>query len=206
MADYESDQDLQAFKNWWKENGRAVILGAVIGLGSIGGWRGYSWYHERHLEAASDLYVSASAALENEDWQALPLIAAEVRADYAGTPYAALVQLALARAQVELGDLEAAQTALEWASEHAVEAEVQYIARLRLARVHLEQEAVEQAQKLLDEPFPAGFAALVAELRGDAFLAQGETRQAREAYEQALRDLTDSQARTKLEMKLADLQ
>ncbi|PAR85254.1 YfgM family protein, partial [Vibrio cholerae] len=35
------EQQVEAIKDWWKENGKAVIFGAVIGLGGLFGWRYY---------------------------------------------------------------------------------------------------------------------------------------------------------------------
>ncbi|MGU3844696.1 YfgM family protein, partial [Vibrio diabolicus] len=35
------EQQVEAIKDWWKENGKAVIIGAVVGLGGLFGWRYY---------------------------------------------------------------------------------------------------------------------------------------------------------------------
>ena len=38
MNDYATEeQQVEAIKSWWQENGKAVVLGAVIGLGGLWG-------------------------------------------------------------------------------------------------------------------------------------------------------------------------
>jgi len=47
MEIYNNDeQQAEAIKNWIKENGRAVLLGAAIGLVGMFGWRYYNEYHQ----------------------------------------------------------------------------------------------------------------------------------------------------------------
>ena len=42
MELYDSEeQQVEAIKDWWKENGKAVVLGVVVGLGGLFGWRYY---------------------------------------------------------------------------------------------------------------------------------------------------------------------
>ncbi len=49
MNFYDSEeQQVEAIKDWWKENGKAVIFGAVIGLGGLFGWR---YYQDSVVEA-----------------------------------------------------------------------------------------------------------------------------------------------------------
>ena len=58
MADYETEeQQVEALKEWWKENGIAVVSGAILGIAALGGWRGWSWYQEKQANEASDLYT-----------------------------------------------------------------------------------------------------------------------------------------------------
>ena len=37
----EEEEQIEAIRNWWKENGRSVIAGAVLGLAAIFGWQGW---------------------------------------------------------------------------------------------------------------------------------------------------------------------
>ncbi|MGL5653635.1 MAG: YfgM family protein, partial [Vibrio sp.] len=57
------EQQVEAIKDWWKENGKAVMFGAVIGLGGLFGWRYYQDTVVAAQEAASHSYSQAVDAL-----------------------------------------------------------------------------------------------------------------------------------------------
>lgn len=64
MELYDSEeQQVEAIKDWWKENGKAVIFGAVIGLGGLFGWRYYQDSVVEAREAASESYTSVISTL-----------------------------------------------------------------------------------------------------------------------------------------------
>ena len=58
------EQQVEAIKDWWKENGKAVALGAVVGLGGIFGWRYYQDMQVSAQDAASQAYTSALTTLQ----------------------------------------------------------------------------------------------------------------------------------------------
>ena len=65
MELYDSEeQQVEAIKDWWKENGKAVIFGAVIGLGGLFGWRYYQDSVVEAREAASESYTTVISALD----------------------------------------------------------------------------------------------------------------------------------------------
>ncbi len=60
MELYDSEeQQVEAIKDWWKENGKAVVLGVVVGLGGLFGWRYYQDSVVQAQEAASEQYSKA---------------------------------------------------------------------------------------------------------------------------------------------------
>ena len=50
------EQKIEALKKWWKDNGKMVVAGLVIGGALIAGWRIYQDYRIKHSEKASALY------------------------------------------------------------------------------------------------------------------------------------------------------
>ena len=66
------------------------------------------------------------------------------------------------------------------------DAELQQIARLRLARVLIDQGKSDEAIKTLAERMPAAFAVRYHEVRGDAFLAKKDVPGALTEYQAAL--------------------
>lgn len=205
MTDFETeDQQLEDLKKWWQENGRAVIVGVLIGLAALFGWRGWSSYQQQHAEAASSLYENTFESLGAKRYDEVKTAGQQLLDDYGNTPYADMAALAMARAAVDSKDYAAAETHLQWAKSHAHQLDITYIASLRLVQVLLEQAKYADAEALLNESYPESYAAQVAELRGDAYVLQGEQDKARAAYEAAL-TTAESAARQNLEMKLNDL-
>jgi predicted negative regulator of RcsB-dependent stress response len=83
--------------------------------------------------------------------------------------------------------------------------ELRHIARLRLARLLIDQGKPDDALKTLADE-PGAFAARYHEVRGDAFFAKKDLKQAQSEYQAALeKDQAGSVDSTLLTLKLADL-
>ena len=201
MDVYETEeQQVEAIKSWWKENGKAVVLGAVIGLGGLYGWRFYQGEIQAGKEQASDAYTQAMTALESGNDAAV----ADVKAFIAGhesSQYSVLASLQLAKVQVQKGELDAAAEQLNWAIAKTSDEAILPLAQTRLARIYAEQQKFEQAMTELDKVTAESWKAKVEELRGDILLQQGDSAAAREAYVQA-QQLGTSPV---VQMKLDDL-
>ena len=180
MADYETEeQQVEALKEWWKQNGTAVITGAVLGIAALSGWRGWDWYQEKQAMQASDMYADVQNALIQNDTEALHNQAETLRSSFKSTPYAVLATLHEAKVQSEKGDLNAAAKSLRWAIDNSSQDSVQDIARIRLARVLVADNKLDEAAAMINRNLPKAYASLVNEIRGDIFLAKGETDQAK---------------------------
>lgn len=125
--------------------------------------------------------------------------------EYAGTPYAGMAGLTLARIQHDRGDRAAARSALQWTLANA-KGPALHAARLRLARLQLEAGEVEAARALLGVKDRGGFDAEYQELQGDLLRSQGQPNDARAAYREAIRRTPADAAYLRLlTMKLDDL-
>ncbi len=204
MAEYVSDeQRVEEIKKWWSENWISIIAGVVLGLGGLIGWRAWDNYHENQAKAASVYYDTLLAAATEKDEKTVVEKTAVLTDSYSSTPYTALAALELAKLKAEKGELDEAAQRLVWVTEHGSQGTVRDVARLRLARVLIAQNKIDEALKLLSEGFPISFSSLVEEIRGDALLAKGEVDAAREAYDRAL--LITSEDSDYLRMKRDDL-
>ena len=204
--EYETEeQQVEALKSWWRENGRSVLLGIGIGAAAIIGWQGWTKYQQSQAESASDTYSESLNALATGDATAATAAAATVRDEHGNSMYATLAALAAARAHVENDDLDAAATELRWAVKNSPQAEVATVARIRLARVLAEAGKHEDALKQLPAKPPKEFAALVDEARGDIYVATGDLDAARTAYRAAQQSGQRSGNSSLLEMKLNDI-
>lgn len=194
------EQQVEQIKAWWKENGKAVVLGAVIGLGGLYGWRYYQSEVQAAKEQASDAYTQVINRLESGQADAVADVQAFITA-HESSQYSVLAALQLAKAQVKAGELDAAAQQLSWAIGNTQDEAILPIAQTRLARIYAEQQKFDQALAELDKVTASSWQAKVAELRGDVLLQQGDSVAAREAYVSA-QQLGASPA---LQIKLDDL-
>lgn len=204
---YESEQEqLEALKKWWQENGKFVIAGLVLGAAAVFGWRAWEDHQRARAAEAAGMMEELSQAAEAGEFAAARELGAALVAEYDGTPYAAHAALVLAELAVRDGETAAAREHLQWVLEHAADEVLQLAARLRLAGLLQAAGEHEAALRLLGLARPGAYAPLYAEARGDIHAALGETDKARAAYQEALTALEPGMGdRALLQMKLDNL-
>jgi predicted negative regulator of RcsB-dependent stress response len=186
-VDYETEeQQVEALKEWWAENGRAVMLGIVLGIAIIGAWMWWQSHQENKAIAASDNFYQSIEALQAGDFAKVSELAGAAQDDHDGSLYAAYTSMAAAHAAIEEGDLEAASTHLQWAVDNATLDDVSTIASVRLARVKAALGDATGGLSVLPGSYNDAFKALVEEARGDLHVVAGDPQAARAAYQIAL--------------------
>lgn len=206
MEVYESEQEqIDALKKWWKENGKAVIIGAILGFGSLIGWQQWQANVKAQGESASLEYDVLLADLENSKIQDVKDRGAHILSNFQDTPYAALSAMSLAKVYVEEGDFASAKTYLQVVIDQDGQPQLKQIAQLRLARLLLADGDAAQALTKLKAVKAGGFGAVVNELEGDIHVALGNRDQARVAYQQALDAIETGVDASLLKMKLDDV-
>ena len=199
------EEQVEAIKTWWKENGTSVIVGVVLGIAVIFGVRYWFDYQKAQTQQASALYTQILSSLVNNKEKAESL-ASDMAANYSSTPYASLTALNLAKIKVDGKDYVGAQAYLQWILDNSTDQGFQHVARIRLARLLLETNKLDDAEKLLKGIVAMGFSSEYAELRGDIFRLQGSQIQALENYRLAQGDSQPSSQRHQLlQMKIDDL-
>ena len=183
---FAEDEQTERIHHWWKKNGLAIIVGLVLGIGSVAGYQGWGIYQTRQAEAASDLYQEMLLSLENESLTRVRESADRLISEYGSTPYADAGSLMLARLDVEAGQLEQAGHHLSRVIDRSKDSAMQHIARLRLVTLALDQGDLEWAEQLLTDQPTAGFESRYDELRGDIFAIRKDLNGARNAYQRAL--------------------
>lgn len=201
MEQYETEeQQVEAIKRFWKENGVAIIVGAALGLGGLYGWRYYNEQKITGQEYASAAYEKTTQELLETEAGFSPGQA--YINDNSDTGYALLMAFKLAQQAIERKDLSEAAKNLSFAAANAQNGSIEAIANLRLARVQLEQEQFEQALLSLDEVTDEAFIAQRQETKGDVYVAQQLFDKARAAYSSALEENANNNV---LKMKLDNL-
>lgn len=205
MTRYETEeQQVEALKKWWAENGKSIIGGIILGLVILFGWRGWTDYRQGEAELASQKFNLIQIAADRGVAARVSELTAELQKDFAFTPYAGHASLMDAKLKAEAGDLEGAMAQLEWASTQAKEQVVRDLALLRLSRVQLVMGNPDQALKTIEPVQEVAYLSLVEEIRGDAYRAMGDIDAARQAYDRAIL-ASSGAAPAYLQMKRADL-
>ena len=200
------EEQVEAIKKWWKENGKSIVTGIVIGITAIFGWRAYTGYEVRQAEAASTLYEQMLSASRTNDKENIRIYADRIITDYQSTTYALFAKLMLAKLAAEANDLTVAEQELRWVLNNNSQVELEHIARLRLVRVLIAGNKLDEANKLISITDTGKFTARYDELRGDILVKQGKKDEAKQAYEKALSNsIATEDAQSVLQMKLEDL-
>ncbi len=186
MIHFAEDEQTERIRHWWKRNGVAIIVGLVLGIGSVAGYQGWGVYQTRQAEAASDIYQTMLRSLDNEARTQVRESADRLISKYGSTAYADAASLMLARLDVEAGQLEQAGHHLERVMDHSKDTTMQHVARLRLVTLALDEGDLKLADQLLAGRPMGGFESRYDELRGDIFAVRNELNNARNAYQDAL--------------------
>ena len=134
MTDVESDEELvELIQRSWERYGVSLVVGVVLALGGVLGWRSYEAHEVETAEAASTaFYRYQQARAEGRDADAA-LEAARLTEAHGDTAYALFLALGNARDAVDAGDLTAAKAALESGLTLAPTEALKDVVRLRLA-------------------------------------------------------------------------
>ncbi len=206
MSSLDSEeQQIEAIKKWWKENGLAVVMGIVLGVGGLVGWRSWTTYQDNQGAAASILYEQMMGRAAGGDRRGAMDVAEHLAGEYGGTGYADLARLSLARMYYRDGDVEGAMAQLEAVRDEAELDELKQVAALRLARLWLDEGELDRAEAAIAAVPAESFAGVRDEIQGDILAARGDRAAARSAYQRALELTTNSSGRVLLQMKLDDL-
>lgn len=203
MSVYETEEEqVEALKKWWKENGTSVVAGLVIGLGSIFGWQSWNQHVDNTGAQASIAFEQMMQAVTEGDVASASKQAELLRIEHESTAYADIAALTQAKLKLEQGESAAARAQLEWVMKHTSDQGLEQIARLRLARILLSDGELDAASALLTS-IKQSFAGEFAELRGDIAAANNDIDQARQAYQEAIE--LEAGNRTMIEIKMDDL-
>ena len=204
MEVYQTEeQQVDAIRSYWKENGNYIIAGLVIGLA---GYVGVNFYKDGILAEETARSETYQVVLEQSEKDSAAFRSAgdTFIADNAHTTYASFTALSLAKEAASHKDWAKTASYLTAAIENAPNEGVKAIATLRLARVQIQLAEFDKALITLTTKLPVSFNASVEETKGDAYLKQGKKELARTAYQAAIvaDGLTSSPA---LQMKLDNL-
>lgn len=206
FEDYDDYEQSEQVRKWIKENGIAVAVGVVLALAIIFGWRQWQAHKANTEIQAASQFAVVQNAVQSGNKQAMGAALGDLQKNYAKSPYAAFASAAVAGYDVGKDDLKQASQNLQWAVANSRQPELQALFSLRLARVQLADGKARDALATLGKVPSGDYAAMAAELRGDAQLKLGQADAARGDYQSALAKLDkDAPGRSAVQMKLDNL-
>jgi predicted negative regulator of RcsB-dependent stress response len=205
VAIYDTEEEqVEALKRWWKENGTSTIAGLVVGIALILGWNYWQSHKKEQAAQASALYDQLLTATDAGNKESAEKLAERTKEQFGTTKYALYSGLVQAKLKVQQGDLAAAKQILEELAAKSDD-ELSHIARIRLVRLMLATGEHEQGLQVINKVDPAsssGFSVTYDELLGDLYVALDRRAEARTAYQNALRNGSQSPL---LQLKIDDL-
>lgn len=187
--DLESQEQIDALKHFWDRYGTlitaAVVLVAVVFFGMD--W--YRKYQDRQAVQASVLYGQMQLAADAGESDKVERVLADMQKRYADTTYTEQGAFLAASVLAADGENDKAQQAVQWVLDNSSNTGYRAVARLRLSALAVARDDLEGALQLLNDSFPAGFAALADDRRGDVLNLQGKTGEAVTAYQAAYREM-----------------
>ncbi|MBS0286172.1 MAG: tetratricopeptide repeat protein [Proteobacteria bacterium] len=180
------EQQVEAIKKWFNKYGNMlswVVIVVSLTASGIMYWR----HHQQVLEdAASDQYLALLEGVEKKDKATIDSKAQVLLAEYASSPYASLASFVLANESVDENKFDIAEKHLQWVMSHSKQANFQAIATIRLMRLLISQNKLDEALKLYNDKNMGPYLTLIAELKGDILVKQKKLDAAKTAYELAL--------------------
>ena len=186
------DEQVEALKKWWKENGKSTLATIAIAIAGVFGFQAWQQQQQAEVDAASAVYQNLLLATGEQNAEATMEqrltanhLANTLKADFPSSTYARFAALHKASLAVTAKDLTSAEEELRWVLASKPSAEIAVQTRLRLARVLSAQGNHDAAlQQLLGDS--GANANAYEEVKGDIYLAQGNKTEAALAYQKAL--------------------
>ncbi|CDW59773.1 tRNA-synt His and TPR 21 and HGTP anticodon domai n containing protein [Trichuris trichiura] len=194
---------LEAVKRFFAENGKALAVGVILGVGALIGWRYWNSHQVDSARSASLAYQNAVTAVSEGKPDSIP--AAEKFAAENKNTYGALASLELAQQFVDKNELEKAAAQLQQGLADTSDENLKAVINLRLARVQVQLKQADAALKTLDTIKGEGWAAIVADLRGEALLSKGDKQGARSAWEAGVKSDVTPALSEMMQMKINNL-
>lgn len=190
MNELRTDEEqAEALKKWWSENGTSLVLSIVVVAGGWFGWNTYQDQQKATGEAASAVYsqlVEKVALPQDEKTDAvkaeMQTLASQLKTEFDGTTYSQFAGLFLARFAADAGDFATAEQELRSVIQTTEEEPIKLTAQVRLAKALVEQDKLDDALIEIPAQPNEAYAAEFNEIKGDALFRKGELAQARSAY------------------------
>lgn len=194
----EEEQEINQLKDWWKENGKTIIVAFILGVGGMFGWRYWQAHQAEQIAQASAQYDALIYSTQQDEQAKKANIEQFVQAN-SKTAYAVFALLDEAKKATEKQDFAAAEVNLNQALTQSQDEVLTSIVALRLSAVQFQLGQLDNALTTLNQVKGESFNARKAILTGDIQVAKGDKVAAKNSFEQA------QQSGSQLEQQMAKM-
>ena len=194
----EEEQEINQLKDWWKENGKTIIVAFILGVGGMFGWRYWQAHQAEQIAQASAQYDALIYSAQQDEQAKKANIEQFVQAN-SKTAYAVFTLLDEAKKATEKQDFAAAEANLNQALTQSQDEVLTSIVALRLSAVQFQLGQLDNALSTLNQVKGESFNARKAILTGDIQIAKGDKVAAKNSFEQA------QQSGSQLEQQMAKM-
>ena len=194
----EEEQEINQLKDWWKENGKTIIVAFILGVGGMFGWRYWQAHQAEKIAQASAQYDALIYSAQQDEQAKKANIEQFVQAN-SKTAYAVFALLDEAKKATEKQDFAAAEVNLNQALTQSQDEVLTSIVALRLSAVQFQLGQLDNALTTLNQVKGESFNARKAILTGDIQVAKGDKVAAKNSFEQA------QQSGSQLEQQMAKM-
>lgn len=204
--DLEEQEQLDQIKHFWKQYGNPITWVLIAVLALFASWNFYNYWQRSQALQAAAMFDEVMRVASSGDQAKIDRAFSDMKERFASTAYAQQAGLMVAKQYFTLGNADAAKAALSWVADKSSDKGYQAIAKLRLAGIHVENKAYDDALAVLGTPFPTEFDALVADRKGDIYALQAKRAEAIAEYKKAFTGFEDLvEYRRLVEVKLNSL-
>ena len=206
MADHLTEEEqIEAFKNWWAENGLRLLAALVLLVGGFFGWQEWDKSQQEKVEQGSEIYMemieimtseNPEERINSEKQTAVNILADQLKQDFKGSGYAHFAALLKAKLAVDNNKLEAAASELRWLLDNDPAPTTETLATLRLARVEASRGDVQGALQMIQGIDPGEMKSAYEEAKGDFYVQMGDLESAYTAYQAAILSDQSQDSRT----------
>lgn len=194
----EEEQEINQLKDWWKENGKTIIVAFILGVGGMFGWRYWQSHQAEQIAQASAQYDTLINSVQQDEQTKKANIEQFVQAN-SKTAYAVFALLDEAKKATKKQDFSAAEANLNQALTQSQDEVLTSIVALRLSAVQFQLGQLDNALSTLNQVKGESFNARKAILTGDIQVAKGDKVAAKNSFEQA------QQSGSQLEQQMAKM-
>ncbi|EOX4855828.1 TPA: YfgM family protein [Haemophilus influenzae] len=194
----EEEQEINQLKDWWKENGKTIIVAFILGVGGMFGWRYWQSHQAEQIAQASAQYDTLINSVQQDEQAKKANIEQFVQAN-SKTAYAVFALLDEAKKATQKQDFSAAEANLNQALTQSQDEVLTSIVALRLSAVQFQLGQLDNALTTLNQVKGESFNARKAILTGDIQIAKGDKVAAKNSFEQA------QQSGSQLEQQMAKM-